>query len=407
MLLSASLLALLLARLAFLEGWWRPIRVASGSMAPNLPGPHYEQICSDCQLTWRFDSVATVDLRRIVCPNCGYRPNQEIPHHSLHPGHRLLVDRWPVRSGSLRRGDLVVFHMPDEPQTLAVKRLVGLPAEQISIFEGDLYADGHVVRKSLEQFRSQAILVHDDRFPPRKTSLPARWQPEEEEPEWLSFRAWRCFDNPLPRSEETYILDNDSYNQGNSRQLQRVFDLLLTGEVDFRQAEQLEIRGHNGLAWYRLHADHPKRQLTLWRDEQLVHETTGQRSGPSWNGRWEFALVDRQVLVGIAGTEVLRYVEPAGPPGENHHDSSREARLRPLAVRQAPAYAALEERRVHRDIHNFHPHGNDQLWKGPELGTDEYLVLGDNVPISRDGRWGERPLSRKYLYGKVIRTWGR
>jgi hypothetical protein len=375
-------------------------------MAPNLPGPHYEQICSDCQITWRFDSVAPIDLRRIVCPNCGYRPDQEIPHHALHPGYRLLVDRWPIRTGSLRRGDLVVFRMSDEPPTLAVKRLVGLPGEQISLFEGDLHADGRLVRKSLEQFRSQALLVHDDRFSPRKTSLPDRWQPEEEDPEWLSFRAWRCFDNPLPRSDETYILDNDSYNQGNSRQLHRVFDLLLTGHVDFRQAEQLELRGHNGFAWYRLHADHSRRELTLWRDEQLVQQVMAGRSGPTWNGHWEFALVDRQVLVGISGKEVLRHAEPSSPLLVAPRPvSSRQAPLRPLAVRQSPSHATLEERRVHRDIHYLHPHGNDQFWKGPELGMDEYLVLGDNVPISRDGRWGEHPLSRKYLHGKVIRTW--
>jgi signal peptidase I len=374
-------------------------------MAPNLPGPHYQHTCEDCYRTWSFDSVNPFDFERLVCPNCGYRPSRAVPQHSLHPGRRLLVDRCPLLVGNLRRGDLVVFQIPDRPNVLALKRLVGLPSEQVSIYEGDLYVNGDIVRKSLDEFRRMALMVHDDRFAPRKTELPPRWLPEEDDPEWLSYRSWRCFENPLPRTDETYILDNDSYNPGSSRQLQRVFDLLLVGQADFGRADVLEIRGHDGFAWHTLRADGKQRRLTLWRSDQKVREVAWNKTQAQWSGQWEFALVDRQVIVAVNGTELLRSVsEPPDPNGE-HGSRPREAVLRPLAVRSTPQHVELTERRVLRDIHYLHPHGNSRRWQGSKLGPDEYLVLGDNVPISQDGRWQQRPLRRNHLYGRVLWTW--
>ena len=61
----------------------------------------------------------------------------------------------PLFSGRLfaaepKRGDVVVFALPREPQTVYVKRIVGLPGDRVQLIAGRLYLNGEVVpRKAL------------------------------------------------------------------------------------------------------------------------------------------------------------------------------------------------------------------------------------------------------------------
>ena len=75
----------------------------------------------------------------------------------LHTDERLLISRvglsGPFRSASASgpetpagplppRGALVTFIHPDEPGRVLVKRVVGLPGEDITIVRGEVYVDG-------------------------------------------------------------------------------------------------------------------------------------------------------------------------------------------------------------------------------------------------------------------------
>lgn len=53
----------------------------------------------------------------------------------------LLVDRVFFRGTGIRRGDLVVFNVEGDPRFM-VKRVVGLPGEEISSHDGLLIVDG-------------------------------------------------------------------------------------------------------------------------------------------------------------------------------------------------------------------------------------------------------------------------
>jgi hypothetical protein len=53
---------------------------------------------------------------------------------------------------------------------------------------------------------------------------------------------------------------------------------------------------------------------------------------------------------------------------------------------------AIRRLQVFRDLHYLDPQDSGRDWSAPApLGNDEALVLGDNVPISRDSRQWKRP----------------
>ena len=70
----------------------------------------------------------------------------KIPTGSMRPvlmeGDRIFVDKISYRFREPERGDIIVFRYPLDRKKDFVKRLVGLPGEEIEIRDGLIYADG-------------------------------------------------------------------------------------------------------------------------------------------------------------------------------------------------------------------------------------------------------------------------
>lgn len=57
---------------------------------------------------------------------------------------RVIGSRLSYINSDPKRGDVVIFHFPDDPtgKTYYVKRIIGLPGETVDIVDGKVYIDG-------------------------------------------------------------------------------------------------------------------------------------------------------------------------------------------------------------------------------------------------------------------------
>ncbi|MEO1496124.1 MAG: signal peptidase I [Planctomycetota bacterium] len=200
--------------------------IPTGSMAPTLMGAHHDVDCRECGQRYRINGstldstvqAVTRDLgpsgRRSaqgrqaiagaavvagVCPSCRYLmpidedglerytpPGDAPPGDYLrYPGDRLVVNKYAYSFRDPERWDVVVFKYPGNATRNYIKRLVGLPGEELRVLHGDLYTrptgsvDEFVIaRKPPKTLLAMRQLVHDtDRDPADlyEASWPLRW----------------------------------------------------------------------------------------------------------------------------------------------------------------------------------------------------------------------------------------
>ncbi len=119
-----------------------PLAVPTNAMAPTLLGDHVRGICPECG---RPSFATPIDPARrlysprfplMICRN--FHVSQGTVAAWVFPGDRFLAAKYLKP----RRWDLLVFRSPRDPSILYVKRIVGLPGEEIHIADGAVWADG-------------------------------------------------------------------------------------------------------------------------------------------------------------------------------------------------------------------------------------------------------------------------
>jgi len=65
----------------------------------------------------------------------------------LEDSDRLFINKFVYHVTAIERGDVVVFHYPRDPEKSYIKRVIGLPGDQIRIDGGRVWVNGRSLRE--------------------------------------------------------------------------------------------------------------------------------------------------------------------------------------------------------------------------------------------------------------------
>lgn len=80
---------------------------------------------------------------------------------TLFKDDRLVSSKLPYIFGSPQRGDIVVFHCPDNNEVY-IKRLIGLPGETVEMKAGYVYIDGVLLEEDYVVYASESERLNEN-----------------------------------------------------------------------------------------------------------------------------------------------------------------------------------------------------------------------------------------------------
>ena len=86
---------------------------------------------------------------------------------TLHEGQYLIINKLIYKLHAPERGDIIVFHHPQNSERDLIKRVVGLPGEEIHVREGQVYIDGVLLEEPYLAYsggRSARYTLGEDEF---------------------------------------------------------------------------------------------------------------------------------------------------------------------------------------------------------------------------------------------------
>lgn len=390
-------------------------------MEPHWYGPHSLLVCRDCSFPARFRLDLPPD--NLLCPNCG----AENPVTALRsePPPRVEVERL---SGEIRRWEVVAFEAPTinaEPARLTVKRIVGLPGEEVRIAAGDLWIDGQRAVKSWTDQKSLAILLRDFDFLPLRGKGSSRsgnaeespWHCEAEGSSWrlldggmeldtdgptetatrLDYRHWAGYQSGLPRFAPVPILDAQPFDPREARSLEPVHDLLLLGEVATPEAS-FRVGFSQFEPSLSCEFSPASNQLTILSGETSVVYQVNYLP-PDTAYQFGVSTFDRTLTIAVNDHPLVQI------PIESLPSNDRARLAQPLFLQSSNGPVIFRHLRLLRDVYYRGRPTSDQQAEGERtfrLGSEQYLLLGDNPAESIDSRdWSEPGLPRSRLFGRL------
>ena len=398
-----------------------PAIVEGDSMAPTVCGDHLQVTCVECEFEFKAGVVKKADFK-LACPNCG---NREL----------MLADAAVVASTEVqlqpfskfpRRWDVVGFELPDDAKSkTGIKRIVGLPGETIEFRDGDLYSNGNVLRKSWDLQKEVRVPVFDSKFNaivPFDNSSRFRfddssgWEVRDSElrfssldsqTQWLDYIQWRNVLRVGKRDEAFPIEDSYGFNQEVVRKLNPTDDLMLQLDVAFENDSEMVLLFRRGQSEFEFTITRTEEEFRFqWEGESerkpLVCKSILQEANPQ--GLIEFSSFDQTLMLRINGTSVFELRENESSPKSGGGSLDGELKL-PFRLGGSKGMFRIERFQLWRDLYylpapsGFEPSEDLKL----TAGADEYILLGDNCPVSLDSRSWEKPgISRSKLIGRLV-----
>ncbi|MFQ5862199.1 MAG: S26 family signal peptidase [Candidatus Brocadiales bacterium] len=387
-------------------------KIPTGSMAPTLVGVHKHIVCPNCG--WNF----TRDHRgsSATCPNCLFQLS--VYKDKLHGGNRIFVNKFIYDFRKPERWVVMVFKYPlvdirckdcgyvmvDErwaegmkcercgstrlkwKRKNYIKRLVGLPGEELQIKNGDIFINGKVAKKPLKIQDRLWIPVYNSKYFPKKEIAPS-WNVEEQY--WEKDEGVLFLDVSQTGGSTSFatfarkILDNYAYNNMTGANV--VGDLKL-------KLSLIVQNGSGGIF------------LVIERDEDIFQayipvEGAGEKCSLKRSGQIlveadaflllehkhvvEFSHADGVLRLSLDGKQVLSYDYGADTP-----DYGKQLFNSGMMIGGRDVTCIFEDIEVFRDIYYSSDLTSGRWGVSAPVKIDEggYFVLGDNSINSKDSR---------------------
>ncbi len=417
-----------------------PFGVTTGSMAETIHGNRREAPCPRCGANV---CVGTPDESRAshnpqesaYCWNCGKEKLNLLQMANTNVlGDRIMVDKLIYKVRDPVRWEVAVFRCPVDLRKPYVKRVVGLPGEEFRIFDGDAYANGQLLRKSLAQVHEVQIpiftmshvpntggwadrwevgpLAESARLPAQKPKLPKVADVVQEDrlvldatetPFGLTYRH-----RDLDSKRDSTVRDRLAYNGGPAHRVWLpVHDFIVSFDVEVVSGTgSLALRLDDG-------ADRVVVDLPIGGGTGRIGSEVGTPTeftlknplSPGQRHHIEFAFVDRRIFFTLNDVEVIGPIDVAAVPSKLTSDPAgkRLGTERPLQLGVRGVSVVLHQLTLSRDIH-YRSEDEDCVnatRSSLPLGPKNYFMLGDNSSSSSDSRVWEIPtVDRSAFLGK-------
>ncbi len=87
---------------------------------------------------------------------------------NFHEGQYLVVNRLVYRLHPPQRSDVIIFHPPINPEKEYIKRVIGLPGEEVEIEKGQIIINGHPLKETYIAYPGQGswgpAIVGEDEY---------------------------------------------------------------------------------------------------------------------------------------------------------------------------------------------------------------------------------------------------